>query len=183
MRGATVGRHAPAFLPLQSAQFAPEDCGMSTLAARRAATLPFTLLGVAAIVAGGLLAARTSAQPVSALVWLVAYLVLVVGLAQYALGLGQARLAAGAPSLSFVTLEWLVFNLGNAATILGTLAGEMLWSVAGSLLVAIATLQFAWGAFGARSHPWWRMAYYAVDAIIFASAITGVILAVRGRGY
>src|SRR5699024_650605 len=115
-------------------------------------------------------------------VWLVAYLVLVVGVAQYALGLGQARLAARAPSLLFIALEWFVFNLGNAGVIAGTLAGHFHWVVAGSILVIIAMLAFAWGALGNRHHPLWRVGYYALVALIFASALVGLVLSFNHNG-
>ena len=155
---------------------------MSSEPSRRVAMAPFTLLGVAAIVAGGILAARISAQPWPTVVWLVAYLVLVVGVAQYALGLGQARLAARAPSLLFIALEWFVFNLGNAGVIAGTLAGHFHWVVAGSILVIIAMLAFAWGALGNRHHLLWRVGYYALVALIFASALVGLVLSFNHSG-
>ncbi len=137
---------------------------------------PFTLLGVMAIVAGGLLAARISGRPIPVLVWLVAYLVLVVGVAQFALGWGQARLAARLPPY-LVALEWLIFNLGNAGTVAGTLAGLYRMTIAGSILVAIAMPLFTWGLIGSRRHPLWQIPYYALAALIFASAIAGIILA------
>lgn len=152
---------------------------MKTFASRLTAMMPFTLLGGAAIVTGGILAARFAAHPVPVLLWLVAYLVLVVGVAQYALGWGQTRLAARTPPVYFVAVEWLTFNLGNAGVIAGTLRGNFRSTVAGSILVIIAMLLFAVGVVGSRRHPWWQIPYYALAALILASAVVGIILAAR----
>jgi hypothetical protein len=137
--------------------------------------LPFTALGVAAIVAGGIVAARTAAHPVPVLVWMVAYLVLVAGVAQYTLGVGQARLASRIPSPLFIALEWLAFNLGNAAVIAGTLIGATWWVIGGSILFALAVLAFAWGTAASPRRIFWLAAYLALIALLVASAIVGVI--------
>jgi hypothetical protein len=50
---------------------------------------PLLAPGVLGVISGGLIAAAVSHAPTSGTVWLAAYLVLVVGVAQLALGLGQ----------------------------------------------------------------------------------------------
>lgn len=154
---------------------------MKVLASRRAAMLPFTIVGGAAIVAGGMIAARQSFYPIPVMVWMVAYLVLVVGATQYALGFGQARLADQIPSESFVALQWLAFNLGNAGVIAGTLCNQLALTIAGSVLVIAAMLLFIWGGRGSR-HFWWRLAYYLLAVLIGASAIVGAMMAINGHG-
>src|SRR5664280_2796146 len=66
--------------------------------ARRSAALPFAAVGAACIVAGGLVAAVSAPAPSEHASWAAAYLVLVVGVAQAALGVGQALLALRVPS-------------------------------------------------------------------------------------
>ncbi|MDN5770907.1 MAG: hypothetical protein L0H24_08450, partial [Microlunatus sp.] len=93
----------------------------STPSSARADVLPFAGVGLAAVVAGGLIAAAIAHAPTQPLVWLVAYLVLVVGVAQAALGVGQHRLADHRLTTTQLWTEFALYNLGNAAVIVGTL--------------------------------------------------------------
>jgi len=138
------------------------------------AMAPFTILGVVAIVAGGTVAARISSHPAPVLVWMVAYLVLVVGVAQYALGLGQARLAARPPSRALVAAEWGAFNLGNAGVIVGTVVGGKTWVLVGSVLVIVTMLAFSLRVRAGSGRPWWLAGYHALAALILVSAIVGI---------
>ena len=81
---------------------------------RTAAALPFVAVGIAAVIAGGATAAAVAYQPTEHLVWMVAYLVLVVGVMQCAFGAGQAWLAQDPPPGRVTWGQWGVFNLGNA---------------------------------------------------------------------
>lgn len=144
---------------------------------RRRAWVPFVVTGGAAIIAGGLVAAAVARQPVQVLVWMSAYLVLVVGVAQIAFGAGQAALAARVPSVRWIAGEWLVFNLGNAGVITGALRGSFAMVCAGTLLFATAIALFLWHARGG-SRRGWLLAYRILLALIFASSLVGLGLSV-----
>lgn len=89
------------------------------------AARPFAWLGIAAVITGGLVAAAVAHAPVQKLVWMSAYLVLIVGVAQIVFGAGQAALSSPVASPGWIAGEWIVFNLGNAGVIAGTLAGRL----------------------------------------------------------
>jgi hypothetical protein len=85
--------------------------------------LPFGIVGVICVVAGGLVAAVTAPAATEHGGRAAAYLVLVAGVAQVGLGFGQALLAPGPLSARLVAIEVAVWNLGNAAVLAGTLLG------------------------------------------------------------
>jgi hypothetical protein len=81
-------------------------------------------------------AAVTARYPTESGTWAVAYLVLVAGVAQIALGAGQALLAAEMPPLRLVIAEFILWNCANTGVLAGTLLGvEPLIDAGGGLLV------------------------------------------------
>ncbi len=100
------------------------------------------VIGTLYIVAGGMVAAVTAPVASEESSWAAAYLVLVGGVAQVALGLGSAALAprtfSGHTRLAAVVL----WNLGNAAVLAGVLVGRTAMVDAGgaSLVVALALI-------------------------------------------
>lgn len=137
------------------------------------AARPFVALGALAIIAGGLTAAAVAHRPAQSLVWMSAYLVLVVGVVQIIFGAGQARLASAPPGAGLVIAEWWVFNLGNAAVIAGTLLGRFwivfagtLWFVAGIALFLHGTRRTAGGGL--------VLAYRALLVLILVSSLVGL---------
>ena len=144
----------------------------------RRAALPFAVLGAAAIIAGGLVAAAVARRPVQHLVWMSAYLVLIVGVAQYVFGVGQARLSQRAPSRPLVWTEWVVFNLGNAGVIVGTLLGRFGVVFAGTLLFAAGIALFLVGARGSWRSGW-LAGYRVLLGLILASSLVGLALSVH----
>ena len=103
-----------------------------------------TVTGVCSVVLGGLVAAVTGPVDLAHGSWLAAYLVLVGGVTQCAMG--QARLrrpAATSPRRAWAQIG--CWNVGNAVVIGATLAGEPLAVDLGSLLLVIA-LAIAWRA-------------------------------------
>lgn len=109
--------------------------GWSSLAGRRHELLPFTVSGVLCVIAGGLVAAVTASSPTEHGTWAAAYLVLVCGVAQAGLGLGQALFTAST-SAPVVAVQFVGWNVGNAAVLVGTLAGlTALVDLGGGLLV------------------------------------------------
>ena len=99
-------------------------------------------LGVAAIIAGGLVAAAVAHRPAEHPVWTSAYLVLIVGVAQIVFGAGQAWLSERLPATGWIAGEWIAFNLGNAGVIAGTVLGSFRMVLAGTVLFAAGIAAF-----------------------------------------
>ncbi|PWG60947.1 hypothetical protein [Sediminicurvatus halobius] len=146
--------------------------------ARATAAQPFVIVAFTAIVAGGLCAAAIAHAPSRAIVWMVAYLVLVVGAGQLVLGLGQALLAAEAPSRARVALECVVLNAGNAGVIAGVLSERFIVVAAGEALFAVALGCFLAGTRAATHRPL-LLAYRTIAGILLAGAIVGLVLSAR----
>lgn len=113
-------------------------------------TAPAMVLGVVCVVGGGMVAAVTAASPTEHGTWAAAYLVLVAGVAQIGLALGQSLLTAPSPPARTRLAELLLWNGGNAAVLTGTLTGST-WvvDVGGALLVVTLALV----VLAVREHP------------------------------
>ncbi|HLQ84535.1 MAG TPA: hypothetical protein VK110_00135 [Salinisphaeraceae bacterium] len=144
------------------------------------ATRLFLVVGLAAILAGGLLAAVTAHDPVRPLIWLSAYLVLIVGLAQCVFGVGQTALRARPPGTVLVGSQWLLFNLGNLGVVIGSLGNYLMLLTVGTVLFFAALALFA---LSVRQSQYQRLgyAYYAVLAIVAAGAVIGLGLSALGN--
>lgn len=104
---------------------------------RLRAGLPFVVLGLACVIAGGLVAAVTAHAPTQPASWAAAYLVLVGGVAALGFGAGQAVLASTVPTPRQVGLQLGAWYVGNAAVLVGTLVeNTRLVDLGGLLLVA-----------------------------------------------
>lgn len=137
---------------------------------------PFTIVGVACVIAGGLVAAITSVSPTEQLAWSAAYLVLVAGVAQVGLGLGQQFLPTRPPSRRLVLGELALWNVGNAAVMYGTLAGAVaVVDVGGALLVL--TLGLVGYASRGAARTWLLHGFRALIAILLVSIPVGLVLA------
>lgn len=137
--------------------------------------------GALAVIAGGATAAAIAYHPTRHLVWMVAYLVLVVGVMQGVLGAGQAWLAGRPPAGRTVWGQWLLFNLGNAGVIGGTLCNRTGVVAAGTVLFAAAIAGFFAGASRSRLRGW-GVAYRVLLGLVFLSACTGVVISAVSRG-
>lgn len=146
-------------------------------ATRWRAARAFAVLGAAAIVAGGLLAAVAELHPTHHFAWASAYLVLIVGVVQIVFGAGQAALSERLPSPGWIALEWLVFNVGNAGVVGGQLAGWFPVVLAGTALVVIAIALFLAATRG-RRHAGWLLGYRILLGLIFASSLIGLVLSI-----
>ncbi|WAX56063.1 hypothetical protein M6B22_16170 [Jatrophihabitans cynanchi] len=147
---------------------------------RLRAALPFATVGAACVVGGGVVAAATAHAPTEHALWAVAYLVLVGGVGQLALGAGQAWLAGAPPSTAVLAVEFAAWNVGNAAVIAGTIAGIVWLTDVGGVLLVLALALLLTGTAGAR--PGWLLrGYRALIVIVLVSIPIGLVLA-RVRG-
>jgi hypothetical protein len=149
---------------------------------RKFAAVPFTALGSACVVAGGLVAAATAPAPSTHASWAAAYLVLVAGVAQAALGLGQAALTSHVPARRRVVAQISTWNIGNAAVLVGTLTGVVpLVDLGGVILVAGLAL-LADGVRGrvrhdVRSQRWLLHGFRLLVVMLLVSIPIGLLLA------
>lgn len=137
---------------------------------------PFTVVGTACVIAGGLVAAVTSIAPTEQLAWIAAYLVLVAGVAQVGLGLGQELLPPRPPARRLSVAELALWNVGNAAVMYGTLAGAVaVVDVGGALLVL--TLALVGYASRGAARTWLLHGFRTLIAILLVSIPVGLVLA------
>ena len=136
-------------------------------------------LGVAAIIAGGLVAAAVAHHPAEHPVWTSAYLVLIVGVAQIVFGAGQAWLSERLPSRGWIAGEWVVFNLGNAGVIAGTVLGSFTMVMAGTALFAAGIAAFLLGTRGPMRG--WLPGYRILLGLVFLSSLAGLALSMRAH--
>ena len=110
----------------------------------------FALLGMVCVVAGGIVAAVTGPTDFANGSWLAAFLVLVGGVAQWALGLGQVWLAPTEPSPTLLQAQVANWNGGVALVILGTLIDVPVVTSLGGVLTLVALALFLSGVRGAH---------------------------------
>lgn len=152
---------------------------LSTIAARERmrAALPFVLMAVIAILVGGSLAAAFAHAPTQIVVWAVAFLALVAGLAQVAFGVGQAWLAARPLRPRFVVAECVLFNLSNLGVIVGSVLACVPLVAAATALFVVTLCMFLFGVRGARA-GWAIYAFRGLLAAIAISSLVGLALSV-----
>lgn len=140
---------------------------------RVSAALPFLLVAAVAIVAAGVVAAAVAHAPSQPLVWMVAYLVLVAGVAQAMLGTVQAWLSTS--SVRFRTTQFLLFNAGNGGVIGGTLGSSWPVVAAGTLAFAAALAMFLYNSRSSRV-GWPVHVYRALLVLLLGGATVGLVL-------
>lgn len=162
---------------------APRSPGPSGPAARRSAAAPFVWMGGVGAVAGGVLAAATAYAPTFHASWATAYLVLVVGVAQVCLGVGQALMAERVPSPRTVMSEFVLFNLGHIGVLLGgVLDTNWLTDIGGVLLLPPLVLMLLSVRRRAAGPRWTVVAYRGLMVVLLVSIPTGLVLARFGPG-
>lgn len=147
---------------------------------RTAAAVPFAALGIGCAIAGGLASAVIAPHPTPHGAWAVAYLVLVGGIAQVGLGIGQALLAPKPPARRLVVAQVAAWNLGNAAVLGGTLSGvPPVADVGGAVLVVGLALLILGGRGGSRDGRarWFRHGFQALVVLLLVSIPAGLVLA------
>lgn len=144
--------------------------------------LPFIVIGGAAIVAGGLVSAASALTPSYTASWAVAYLVLVVGVAQLILGLGQSSLATKRLAGGLIVGEAAAFNLGNVGVLAGTVFGQPVVVYVGAALIVAAQALFLWAVRGGWSvhrpgHTALRWGYRTLIVVLLVSIPVGLVIA------
>lgn len=143
----------------------------------------FTLLGILAILAGGILSAFSAKKPSRQTAWASAYLVLVVGLAQAVIGI--ILYAINTDSAFWVVLAFVAYNLGNASVLVGTIGRyrnksyRKLVDIGGVLLVIsmIALLV----AVHRAAMSWQLVVLYVIMLTIIVTMPIGLILSHRRK--
>ncbi|HKR76538.1 MAG TPA: hypothetical protein VJR95_07715 [Rhodanobacter sp.] len=143
------------------------------------AARPFLLTALAALLVAGFVAAAIAHAPTRPLVWMVAYLVLVAGVAQGVLGLGHALLPERPPAWCWCIAEWLLFNGGNAGVITGTLLVSPALVAVGTVLFVAALAAFLLGVRGAGG-GWLLRAFRTVLVLTSLGACVGLALTLTG---
>lgn len=140
----------------------------------------FVVTGSFAVVAGGLVAAVSRPTDFDHGSWVAAYLVLVAGVGQIALGAGQAWLAATPPARARLVVEFVAWNLATLATIGGTLTSVPAITILGSVAAATGSAAFALGIDGGRAHRrrGTKAAFVGFAAMIALSSAIGILLAI-----
>ena len=155
---------------------------MDVPADRLRASLPLLVAGVACVVGGGAVAAAVAPAPTEHGVWAVAYLVLVGGIGQLALGLGQGLLAPTVPKRRLLLVQLVGWNAGNGLVIAGTILGASIAvDVGGALLVVVLvlaslTVRGADGTHGGLVARWPLHAFRIVLLILLVSIPIGLVL-------
>ena len=96
-----------------------------------------------AIIVSGVVGAAMARFHSQQLVWAMAYLNLVVGVGQYALGAGQLRLGQRQPARVTVWGQWVLLNVGHAGIVGGTLFRSFAVVAAATLPYLLAMIWFA----------------------------------------
>ena len=143
------------------------------------ASAPFKVLGTLAIIAAGLIAAAIAYHPTKPIVWMVAYLVLVVGVVQYVLGAAQAALSARELPPATIWGQWVLLNLGHAGVIAGTLATSLTLLLGGTVLYDLAMVWMGLSVRNGKSGLV-RIGYWLLVLAMLGSSFTGVMLTLQG---
>lgn len=138
----------------------------------------FALVGLIAIIAGGLVAAVTVPTGFADGSWVAAYLVLVAGVAQIYLGVGQALLAVVIPSGRCRCWQLIVYNVANIAVLVGSLTESVVLVVIGGAMLFVALVLFLAAVRRPRTHRWYLALYRLVIAILAVSISVGIVLSV-----
>lgn len=139
-------------------------------------------VGGAAVLAGGIVAAVTGPLALTRGSWLAAYLVLVVGVAQYSMGAAR-RCGQGVTGVPLGWVQFGLWNLGGLAVMVGTLARTVMavWIGSAALLVAVLLAFLVDRQPGDRVHPrgpLWTVAYRLLLVILAVSIPVGIVLSV-----
>ena len=140
------------------------------------AVRPFLAGGVVAVVVGGVVAALSRPIGWERGPWVAAFLVLVVGVGQAGLAMGQSA-GPALVSRRAIEAEVILGNGGALLVIVGTLSSSPAMATAGSLLFGAAIALFAHHGRGSRGHRGWvQRLYLALLVVLALSVPMGVAL-------
>ncbi|MCU6481538.1 hypothetical protein [Arthrobacter sp. A2-55] len=140
--------------------------------------IPFLTLGGISLILGGVVSAASAGSPSYTSAWAVAYLVLVGGLAQLVLGIGQAELASKRLPAGLLAAEVALLNLSTVAVLLGTILTAPALTYAGAGLLLVTLVAFIWAVRGASQHlPWLLWAFRIMVVVLLVSAPIGLVIA------
>ena len=174
--------------PDDTAAERPDTRAAEILLERWPSARPFVVVGAAAVAAGGAVAAVTRPTGFELGPWLAAFLVLVGGVAQIALGAGQAWVADRLPDTGMVRAELTIWNIGLAATMAGSLLPAPLLTALGAVAVLIALALFLSAT---RPHHdaaepvaprWARILYPLGIVVVLISTPIGLVLSWTRHG-
>lgn len=139
------------------------------------AALPFAIMGTIAVVGGSLLSAALAPTPSYHGNWAVAYIVLVAGVGQIVLGVGQTATTAGRVRRAVVVMQVLLLNLGSVATVIATVGDIRVLLYVAAALQLIALISFLWATrHGARGLT--LVALRTVTVLLVISIPIGIVL-------
>lgn len=142
------------------------------------AARPFLFVGSASIVVGGVVAAVTRPTGFDLGPWLSAFLVLVGGVAQIALGVGQAWIAEDPPARSALRRELTSWNVSVVATVVGSLAALPVATTIGGIAMVAALVMFLLGVRRTAPVPRWApLVYRLIVVVVLISTPIGLALA------
>lgn len=153
----------------------PVGVTMSDGRARLHASRIFLFSALFWIVLGGLLSAATANTPTRVIMWMSAYLTLVGGVAQAALGAGQSYLARRLPTGGMRIVQWAVFHVGSAAVIGGVLMAAQWLTNVGTVVFDLSLLMFYVAVQDGRKSAWlWP--YRIAILVVGLSSFIGIVL-------
>ncbi len=154
------------------------------LLARWPAARPFVWVGSTLIVSGGLVAAVTRPTDFELGPWLAAFLVLVGGVAQIALGAGQAWISRTTPSPGLVRSELATWNLAVLLTVIGSCVPLPISTLVGGVVMLAALGAFLAGVRSTAASVRARVVvlYRAVVVVVLVSTPIGLVLSFARHG-
>ncbi|MTV27586.1 hypothetical protein FTX61_19525 [Nitriliruptoraceae bacterium ZYF776] len=129
------------------------------------------------MVLGGIAAAVTGPTEWDDGSWVAAFLVLVMGVGQIGLGIGQAFLASEPPPPRAVAIESTLWNLGSLTVMAGTIIEAPPLVSLGGIALVIALALLASAVRTANQHGGWLgRAYQSLLLVLLVSIPVGIAL-------
>lgn len=144
--------------------------------------LPYLVLGSAAIIGGGVVAAVTRPLGFDEGSWLSAYLVLVGGVALIGLGVGQTLFAPRAPTRSTTSRQLGGWVLSSALVVAGTLASMPVVTAVGGVILLAVLVTFIASVRGSTATGAAVWLYRAILVVLVVSIPIGLVLAWQRHG-
>lgn len=135
----------------------------------------FTVLGTVAVVGGSILSAAIAPTPSYHGSWAVAYIVLVAGVAQIVLGVGQTSVTDGHVGAGRVAWQAALFDAGVAATVTATILDIPVLLYAAAVAQVVAVILFLAATRGGR-RGLTLITLRVVAIVLLVGTPTGVVI-------